>query len=221
MILSCDVGTHVVAPRRFFEHQRAVSDLACVELLAPAVIIDITPRVRFLRDDNNNNNDAGRGDGEDAAADQSAAVTVDDITAWEQRNGRIPDGALVCMRSGWSRYFSEAPDKYLNKHPATGRMRFPHFSLEAATFLVRHRRFVGLGVDTLSPDAGDSDEFPVHGVVLGAGKYHVENMVLDGLPEAGFSFVTAPLRIEGAYEAPCRCVALSFVLHAGESANDE
>ena len=32
-------------------------------------------------------------------------VMVKDITKWESRHGRIPDGAFVMMNSGWDRWW--------------------------------------------------------------------------------------------------------------------
>jgi kynurenine formamidase len=57
----------------------------------------------------------------------------------------------------------------------------------------------GLGCDTLSIDTGNSPDFPVHHLVLGAGVYQLENLAdLSGLPEAGAFLIAAPIKLEGA-----------------------
>jgi kynurenine formamidase len=217
------VGTHCDSPRHFFPDGRSIDLLTGAELLAPAVVVDIAAR---------------------AAQDDEATVTVADLVAWEESHGRrIPPGALVCMRSGWSTRFAaqdpaagapvgaahSAPAAPIN-HPylnngsrsdsaADCPMRFPYFSTAAVEWLLRERPdFGGLGVDTLSPDAGDSMAFPVHDAVLGASKYHVENMALEALCASGavsdasrsaaVYFVTAPWAVRDGFEAQCRCVAV-------------
>jgi kynurenine formamidase len=219
----CGVGTHCDSPRHFFPDGRSIDLLTGAELLAPAVVVDIAAR---------------------AAQDDEATVTVADLVAWEEQHGRrIPPGALVCMRSGWSTRFAaqdpaagapvgaarSAPaapinHPYLNNAPRADSapdcpMRFPYFSTAAVEWLLRERPdFGGLGVDTLSPDAGDSAAFPVHDAVLGASKYHVENMALEALSASGtvsdasrsasVYFVTAPWAVRDGFEAQCRCVAV-------------
>jgi kynurenine formamidase len=54
-------------------------------------------------------------------------MTVDDIHAWEQRNGKIPDGAVVFIRSDWSK-------EWPNPELAT-RKEFPGVTLAALKFL--------------------------------------------------------------------------------------
>lgn len=55
-------------------------------------------------------------------------------------------------------------------------LHFPGFSPEAAEFRVREREIVGVGVDTLPLDFGPSQDFRTHPVLLGAGKYGLENL---------------------------------------------
>lgn len=113
--------------------------------------------------------------------------------------GTIPEvlPAIVIMDTGWARHFGN--DEAF-AHPSLDR--------DAAVELMR-RGMTLLAVDTLSPDptGGDSNEFPVHEVVLGGNALIVENLTgLEGLPErirVGFF----PLAID-ADGAPVRAVAL-------------
>lgn len=190
-LLSEDVGTHMDAARHFYSDLTSISDYAAPQLaMMPAVIVDISER---------------------AAADPDATVTVEDLQNWECEAGcKIRAGSLVCMRSGWGEKFAVA-EQYINS------MRFPGFSNEAAKWLVMERPdFGGLGVDTLSVDAGNNATFDVHSVVLKSGKYfHVENMVLPNerlTPKAQrhLYFIVGPLRIIAAYEAPARVVLVEM-----------
>ena len=86
---------------------------------------------------------------------------------------------------------------------------FPGLSVKAAEFLVE-REVIGLGIDTLSPD-GTNDDFPVHQILLGQGKYIVENLAhLDQIPIIGASIIVLPLKIEGATESPIRAIGVIF-----------
>ena len=142
-----------------------------------------------------------------AARDADYAVRVADLTAWEQAHGPIPDGALVIALTGWSeRWRDEA--RYRNSD-GKGVMHFPGFGAEAIRWLVaRHPSFVGVGIDTLSIDPGASADFAAHRVLLGAGKYGVENMTrLAALPPRGATVIVAPLKLAGGSGAPARVLA--------------
>lgn len=65
-----------------------------------------------------------------------------------------------------------------------------------------------IGIDTLSPDAGGKD-FPVHRVILGAGKYIVENIAnAAAVPPTGAKILIMPVKIKDGTEAPVRLVAV-------------
>src|SRR5437879_13343804 len=104
--------------------------------------------------------------GHESVNDADYLLPVARIADWEQQHGRIPEGAIVLLRTGWA---SRWPDvqKYRNQD-AKGKMHFPGFSVEAAKALIL-RKVSGLGCDTLSIDYGASEDFAVHHVSLGAG----------------------------------------------------
>ena len=77
-------------------------------------------------------------------------------------------------------------------------MHFPGFSEEAARFLIDERQIKGIGIDNLSVDPAAGHGFPVHGVVNGSGKFHLENVAnVHLLPPAGAFLIIAPIKIEG------------------------
>ena len=120
-------------------------------------------------------------------------VTVDDIKAFE-----IPARSFVIIRTGWEKFWNE-PTKYHNNHI------FPSISKEAAEFLLT-KDIVGIGIDTLSPDRPE-DGYPVHQIILGAGKYIIENAAnLSMLPAVGAWIMALPMKVQGGTEAPIRLV---------------
>ena len=133
-------------------------------------------------------------------ADEHYRVSVQEIENFEKEYGLIDAGSLVLIRTGWERFW-HTPEKYHNQH------LFPSVSREAAEFLLT-RGIAGIGIDTLSPDRPE-DGFPVHQLLLGAGKYIVENAAhLVHLPPRGSFILTMPIKMKGGTEAPIRLVGL-------------
>ncbi|HWT87925.1 MAG TPA: cyclase family protein [Candidatus Angelobacter sp.] len=178
-------GTHLDAPAHFPPGKSTVEKIAPEKFFGPAVVLDV--RSESAKD-----------------ADYQLSPAV--IEAWEKRNGKIPAGAIVLLRTGWA---SRWPDvqRYRNTD-AKGEMHFPGFSAEAAKILLE-RKISGLGCDTLSIDPGNSKDFPVHRVVLGAEVYQLENLRdLSSLPEMGASLIVAPIKLEGGSGGAVRVFAL-------------
>jgi kynurenine formamidase len=125
---------------------------------------------------------------------------VDDVLFFEDEFGTIPKGAFVIIYTGWDQRW-EQPEKYRNNKI------FPSISLAAAEMLLS-RDIVGLGIDTLSPDAFGSD-FPVHQLILGAGKYIIENVAnAKQLDPIGCYLFALPIKITDGTEAPIRLVGM-------------
>jgi len=178
-------GTHLDAPAHFPPGTVTVDKIPAEKFFGPAVVLDV-------RSETDRNPDY--------------QLSVKRIEAWEEKNGKIPAGAIVLLRTGWA---SRWPDvaRYRNQD-AKGAMHFPGFSVEAAKFLLS-RKVSGLGCDTLSIDPGDSPDFPVHHAVLGAGVYQLENLAdLKDLPEAGAFLTVAPIKLEGGSGGAVRVFAL-------------
>lgn len=136
-------------------------------------------------------------------AHESYDVSVEDVKAFEGQYGKIPEGAFVMIKTGWERFWNER-EKYRNDH------KFPGVSKDAALMLLE-RGVCGLGIDTLSADRPESG-FPVHQVLLGAGKYLVENAAnLGELPCKGAFVMVLPIKIKGATEAPIRLIGLTEI----------
>lgn len=177
-------GTHVDAPLHFSPDGRSVDQIEPASLVCPLCIIDLTAK---------------------AAEDANAMVEPEDVEAWVSAHGAIPQGALVAMNSGWAAKlgtpaFRNTPD---------GVLAFPGFS-KAATDLLDGMGVVGIGVDTLSLDPGNSTDFGVHASWLPSGHYGIENLAnLDRLPASGATIVVgAPKHARGT-GGPARILALA------------
>lgn len=131
--------------------------------------------------------------------DEHAVVGCSDIEAFEACYGTIAPETFVIVCTGWGQHWSH-PERYRNN------LQFPSLHPDAADLLLS-RGISGLGIDTLSPDAG-GEHFPVHQIILGAGKYLVENVAnADVLPLSGATALVMPIKLGGGTEAPVRLVA--------------
>jgi kynurenine formamidase len=179
-------GTHLDAPIHFSENGATVEKIEAGELVAPLAVIDVRRQ---------------------AAQNPDYLVTVDDLRAWERRYRRLPDNCCVAMLSGWAQHVSD-PGKYTGKD-AAGTFHFPGFAVEAAEWLLKQRRVVGLAVDTLSLDHGPSKDFKTHYLWLPAGRWGLENVAnLDKVPASGATLVVGAAKVKDATGAPARLIAL-------------
>lgn len=133
-------------------------------------------------------------------AHETYTISVADIKQFEARYGSIPVDSFVIIATGWDTHWNDR-EKYHNN------WQFPVLSVEAADLLVG-RNIVGVGIDTLGPDLPTSG-YPVHRILLGAGKYIVENVAnARQLPAIGTKIIILPLRIVDGTESPVRIVAI-------------
>jgi kynurenine formamidase len=178
-------GTHLDAPIHFPPGKTPVDQIPPRQFFGMAVVFD----VRL-----------------EGAADADFLLPVVRIEEWERRLGRIPEGAIALLRTGWALRWPDA-QSYRNQD-RLGRMHFPGFSVEAVERLIE-RKVSGIGCDTISVDCGASQDFAVHHLALGAGLYHLENLAdLSELPEKGAFLVVAPIKLEGGSGGPVRVFAL-------------
>lgn len=182
------LGTHLDAPIHFAPEVWANADIPVGNFLGPAVVVDIRER---------------------AASDPDAVLEPADLDAWRERNGEIPDGAIVLVRSGWSERWPDWNAYYGSEDPFdTSTLHFPGVSPEAAEALVASGA-VGVGIDTASIDPGSDTAFRAHRILAEAQLYNLENLTgLDALPENGALLLALPIKIEGGSGGPARVVAL-------------
>jgi kynurenine formamidase len=184
-------GTHMDAPVHFAKGMAAVDEIPLERLFAPAVMIDVQDRV---------------------AKDRDYLVNVRDIEDWEKKYGRIPDGCILLIRTGWGRYYPNRA-QYLGTdqrgEKAVAELHFPGIDPAAAGWIVKNRKISVLGIDTASIDRGQSQLFEVHRILFKAGICALENVAnMDQLPAKGFDVIALPMKIKGGTGAPARIVAI-------------
>jgi kynurenine formamidase len=182
-------GTHLDAPIHFSEGKRTLDQIPVEQLMAPAVVIDVSAK---------------------AAADPDYRLTLEDVRAWEAKHGAIPNGAIVLLRTGWGKRWPDRKRYMGDDRPGeTSNLHFPSYGAEAARYLVEQRKVGAIGVDTASIDHGPSKDFIVHQIANGANVPGLENVAnLEEVPETGAWLIALPMKIAGGSGAPVRIVAL-------------
>jgi kynurenine formamidase len=182
-------GTHLDAPAHFAEGANSADEVPLGRLMAPGIVIDVTAK---------------------AAADADYRLTVADVKGWESRNGAVPAGSIVLLRTGWSARWPDRKRYLGDDTPGdASHLHFPGFGKEAVELLVRDRKIGVLGIDTASIDHGPSTDFAAHQVGAPANVPNLENLTrLDELPETGAWIVALPMKIGGGSGGPLRAVAL-------------
>jgi kynurenine formamidase len=180
--MQAGIGTHMDAPSHFIPNGACIHELKIEKFIVPACVLDVSDK-----------------------ADQDYLISIKDIENFEKKFGKIPKTSLFIANTGWSKYWKK-PNQYRNVG-SDGKMHFPSFSKDAAELLLE-RQVSGIGSDTLSPDCQDL-AFPVHHVILGAGKYIIENLTaLDKMPPVGAYVIALPIKAKDATEAPLRVLGL-------------
>ena len=182
-------GTHLDAPIHFAEGKRTTEQIPLEQLVAPAVVVDVAAQ---------------------AGGDRDYRVTPEDVIRFEKAHGRVPAGAIVLARTGWSRHWSDARAYMGDDTPGdASKLSFPSYGVEAARLLVEERGVAALGIDTASIDYGRSTDFQVHRIAAARNVPGFENLTnLDRLPAKGAVVIALPMKIEGGSGGPLRAVAI-------------
>jgi kynurenine formamidase len=182
-------GTHLDAPIHFSDKGKTTEQIPLEQLIAPAVVIDVTTR---------------------AAADRDYRLTREDIVQFERMHGTITRGTIVLLRTGWSRHWPHVKAYLGDDTPGNAsKLSFPSFGADSARLLVEERAVAALGVDTASIDYGRSTDFQVHRIAAAKNVPGLENLTnLDKLPPRGALVIALPMKIEGGSGGPLRAVAL-------------
>jgi kynurenine formamidase len=184
-------GTHLDAPIHFAAGRHHADEIPLEKLIGPAVVIDVTAQ---------------------AAEDRDYQVAVADFEAWEKVHGRLPDGVIVLLNTGFGKFW---PDRvaYMGTAErgadAVSKLSFPGLHPDAARWLVAERRIHAIGLDTPSIDFGQSAGFEAHRILFEENIPAFENVAnLDRLPPKGFQVVALPMKIRGGSGGPLRIVAI-------------
>ncbi|MPZ86964.1 MAG: cyclase family protein [Nitriliruptorales bacterium] len=188
------VGTHFDAPIHWVTGKdgQDVSQVPANRLIGPAIVIDKSAEV---------------------AGDPDYLLTVEDVEAFVEEHGPLPEAGWLLYRTGWDTRAHDQ-DAFLNADDSGPHT--PGFSTECAQWLAEESPLIGVGVETVGTDAGAAHSFdppfPCHGFMLGSGKYGLTQLAnLATLPPTGSVLVAAPLKIVEGSGSPARVLALKPV----------
>jgi len=185
-------GTHFDAPVHWITGKdlpnNACDTIPVGQFVGPACVIDVTREV---------------------ASNEDFLLMPEDVTTWEMKHGRIPRGAWVLLRTGWSTRTGR--DAFLNVR-ADG-PHSPGFHKSTSELLAHDRDVLGVGVETVGTDAGQAatfdPPFPNHATMHGAGKFGIASLRnLEQLPATGAVVIAAPLKIVHGSGSPLRVLAI-------------
>jgi kynurenine formamidase len=182
-------GTHVDAPAHFHQGKRTADQIDVREMLLPLVVLDIHEKV---------------------LKDSDYTVSMDDVSAWQSRHGRIPQGCFVALRTDWSKRWPNQT-AMLNKD-RNGTFHYPGWSMPVLKYLYEDRKITASGHETTDTDPGrqtSKDDYTLESYVLGQDHFQIELLAnLDQVPEYGAIIVAAFPKPEGATGFPARVFAI-------------
>lgn len=193
MTLGEHTGTHFDAPVHWVTGKdlpdNTTDTIPARKFIGPACVIDVTS---------------------DVERNPDFLLTSERVRAWEGQYGKIPAGAWVLMRSGWSK--RTAREEFLGVSPDGAHT--PGIAKECSEFLAKERDVLGFGTETVGTDAGQAGTFdppfPNHATMHGNGKFGITSLInLDQLPPVGSVVVAAPLKIVGGSGSPLRVIAIT------------
>ena len=176
-------GTHADAPAHFVRGKRMLDRIDVKEMFLPLVVIDIHEKVAKKTD---------------------YAVTMDDVKAWEDKHGPIPEGCFVALRSDWSKRWPD--DSAMQNEDSTGVKHFPGWSMPVLKYLYEDRKIAACGHETTDNGPGNMD---LERYVLGTDHYQIELLTnLDQVPEVGALIVAAFPKPKNGTGFPARVFAI-------------
>ncbi|HZP49438.1 MAG TPA: cyclase family protein [Vicinamibacterales bacterium] len=186
-------GTHFDAPVHWITGKdlpdNTCDTIPAARFIGPACVVDVTA---------------------DVERNPDFLLTVDRLEAWEADHGRVPRGAWLLLRTGWSRRTDAASFvNALEDGPHS-----PGFHADTSKLLAADRDVLGVGVETIGTDAGQAGAFtppfPNHATMHGAGKFGLASLCnLDQLPPTGAVVIAAPLKIVDGSGSPLRVIAIT------------
>ncbi len=179
-------GTHLNAPKSFYEDGIGIDEYSPESCILPAVVIDIREKTTL---------------------DPDSILTLNDIEAWEKQHQIIPENSMVLLYTGWQEKWHD-PVAFLNVDQQ-GKLHFPGFGSEATQFLIEQRHIRGVGIDTHGVDPGFDDGFTTNKLILKNNGFVLENLTnLDQLPATGITLIIGILKLTGGSGSPVSVLAL-------------
>ncbi len=172
-------GTHIGPPSHFVENGMSAGEIPVNEMIAPLCVIDITPKL---------------------VKEPNHVCTVADIKEWEQKNGKIPEGAFVALRTDQGKDFESNPKRF-SRHP------FPSWGVESIKFLFEERQILAQGHESMDVDA--TPTFESQTWIHRHGHWTIECLHnLDQVPATGAIIVVTWPKIKECTGFPARAFAI-------------
>jgi kynurenine formamidase len=184
-------GTHIDAPVHFGSGKLTVDHIPLDRLIGATVVVEVVSQ---------------------AEGNADYLVTAEDLQAWEKEHGRIPQDAILLIRTGYSSRWPDAA-RYLGtaeRGPAAvALLHFPGLHPDATRWLIANRAVKALGIDTASIDYGQSTMFETHRLLSENNIPAFENLTsLERLPPTGAHVVALPIKIGNGSGGPLRAIAI-------------
>lgn len=182
-------GTHADPPAHFVRGLRTLDQITTKEMIMPLVVIDVHEKVERNPD---------------------YTLKMEDVRAWERRNGRIPESAFVAMRTDWSKRWPDAAA--MENKDANGIAHYPGWSLEVLQYLYEVRHITASGHEPTDTDPGiatSQDDYSLETYILSTDHYQIELLTnLDQVPEAGALVVVSFPKPKDGSGFPARVFAI-------------
>lgn len=183
-------GTHVDPPSHFIRGGRTLDRIPVQDMILPLVVLDISRRVE---------------------EDPDATPALEDLRAWEDRNGTVPAGSFVALRTGWSRRWPDS--EAMANRDAEGVSHTPGWSREVLSFLIEERSVSAVGHEQTDTDPGAATsrgDFSLETYILAQDRWQIELLAdLTGLPESGAVVVASWAKPREGSGFPARVFAIS------------
>jgi kynurenine formamidase len=124
MLSTDQLGTQLDPPAHWAPEYPAIDELPPTYAIRPLVVISIVEQLK---------------------TNPNYALRVSDIETWEGKHGRIPEGAVVFVRSDWSKAWPDPKLATLKEFPGVG--------LDALKFLHNERKILFHGHEPLDTDS--------------------------------------------------------------------
>jgi kynurenine formamidase len=176
-------GTQLDPPGHFYKYGATISDLPATYAIRPLVVIDIHKKVK---------------------KDPGYHAAIADIKAWEAKNGPIPEGSVVTIRSDWYKKWHET-ERFAKKP-------FPGTKLDALKYLHLERKILFHGHEPLDTDTTANLEGETW--LLKNGFCQAEGMMnLDKVPEKGALIIIGFAKPQGGTGGYARYIEIWKIHH--------
>ena len=172
-------GTHVDPPAHFAPDGITMDKIPLKQMILPLIVLDDTPYL---------------------AKDPNHAFSVDNLKTWEKKNGRVPRGSFVALRTDMYKDWDKDPERFK-------RAPFPAWAFETIKILYEQRGVTATGHEAMDTDTTDKMDSETY--ILQHGHYQIEVMAnLDQVPAKGALIVVSWPKVRDGLGFPARACAI-------------